>query len=129
MRILLDTHIFLWYISDDRRLSKELHYKIRDTNNEVYLSVVSIWESIVKHQIGKLPFPESPEKYLSKQRTFHKISSLELDEPSVCKLIQLPEIHRDPFDRMLVCQALQHNLKIATVDEKVRAYPIDCVES
>lgn len=124
MRYLLDTHIFLWYISSDRRLPAEVGDAIHSPDNEIYFSVVSVWEAIVKHQLGKLPLPEPPETYLPAQRDRHLIRSLLLDEPSVSRLANLPTIHRDPFDRMLVCQALQHGLKIATVDKQVRAYPV-----
>ena len=122
MKILLDTHIFLWFINKDRKLSTKTRDAIRDRNNQVYLSVVSIWESIIKYQLGKLPFPESPEIYLPQQRNRHLIKSLSLDENSCSKLITLPAIHRDPFDRILICQALQHNLTIATVDKNIRNY-------
>jgi len=124
MKILLDTHIFLWFISGDTKLSTDVRDAIRDPGNEVYLSAVSIWEAIVKYQLGKLPLPESPETYLPKQRDLHQISSLALDESSVVQLANLPPLHRDPFDRMLVCQALQNSLTIATVDAAVRAYSI-----
>jgi PIN domain nuclease of toxin-antitoxin system len=124
MRILLDTHIFLWFISGDTQLSTDVRDAIRDPDNEVYLSSVSIWEAIVKYQLGKLPLPEPPETYLPKQRALHQISSLALDESSVVQLAKLPPLHRDPFDRMLICQALQSGLTIATVDAAVRAYLI-----
>jgi PIN domain nuclease of toxin-antitoxin system len=124
MRILLDTHIFLWFISGDTQLSTGVRDAIRDPDNEVYLSSVSVWEAIVKYQLGKLPLPESPETYLPKQRELHQIASLALDENSVVQLAKLPPLHRDPFDRMLVCQALQNGLTIATVDSAVRAYSV-----
>ena len=124
MKILLDTHIFLWFISGDTKLSTNVRDAIRDLDNEVYLSTVSIWEAIVKYQLGKLPLPESPETYLSKQRELHQIGSLALDESSVVQLAKLPPLHRDPFDRMLICQALQNDLTIATVDSAVRAYSV-----
>jgi PIN domain nuclease of toxin-antitoxin system len=127
MRILLDTHIFLWFISGDRQLSDKIRDAIRDSDNEVYLSAISVWEVIVKYQLGKLSLPESPEIYLPKQRDLHQITSLPFDEMSVIQLAKLPPLHRDPFDRMLVCQALQHNLTIATVDPVVRAYPVNVI--
>jgi PIN domain nuclease of toxin-antitoxin system len=104
MKLLLDTHVFLWFISGDERLPDAMCDSIRDPDNEVYLSVVSLWEAIVKHQLGKLPLPQPPESYLPVQREKHQISSLSLDEGSVSQLVNLPAIHRDPFDRMLVCQ-------------------------
>jgi PIN domain nuclease of toxin-antitoxin system len=124
MKIVLDTHIFLWFISGDGRLSIGLRDIIRDSEHEVYLSAVSIWEAMVKYQLGKLPLPEPPETYLPKQRDRHQISSLSLDEGSVVQLAKLPPLHREPFDRMLICQALQNGLTIATVDNAVRAYPV-----
>lgn len=127
MKILLDTHIFLWFISGNAQLSVNVRDVIRNSDNEVYLSVVSVWETIVKYQLGKLPLPESPETYLPKQRELHQIASLALDESSVVQLAKLPPLHRDPFDRMLICQALQHGLTIATVDTAVRAYPISAL--
>ena len=127
MNLLLDTHIFLWFISGDARLSSSLGQTIRNPGNDVYLSVVSIWEVIIKHGLGKLPLPEPPEVYLPKQRTLHLIQSLPVDEDSVSQLSKLPLLHRDPFDRMLICQALQYDLTIATVDSAIRAYPVPVV--
>ncbi len=124
MRILLDTHIFLWFISGDSRLSANVRDAIRILDNEVYLSSVSVWEATVKYQLGKLPLPEPPETYLPQQRNIHQISSLPLDESSVLQLAKLPPLHRDPFDRMLICQALQNDLTIATVDPAIRAYSV-----
>lgn len=127
MRILLDTHIFLWFISGDTQLSTDVRDAIRDPDNEVYLSSVSVWEAIVKYQLGKLPLPEPPETYLPKQRDLHQIASLALDESSVVQLAKLPLLHRDPFDRMLICQALQNGLTIATVDASVRVYSVSAL--
>jgi len=124
MKILLDTHIFLWFISGDIQLSTDVRDMIREPDNEIYLSAVSVWEGIVKYQLGKLPLPEHPETYLPKQRDLHQIASLNLDENSVIQLAKLPSLHRDPFDRMLICQALQYGLTIATVDAAVRAYSV-----
>src|SRR5690349_13092746 len=124
MRLLLDTHIFLWFISADVRLPEVIRDHIRNPDNEVYLSVISIWEAIIKHQIGRLPLPQSPEAYLPEQRERHRISSLNLDEPSVTRLTRLPLLHRDPFDRILICQALEHDLTVATIDAAICNYAI-----
>lgn len=124
MKLLLDTHVFLWFISGDPRLPTSWQDAIRDPNNEVYLSVVSVWEAVIKHQLGRLPLPESAESYVPKQRQRHMIQSLPLDEPSVCQLRKLPHLHRDPFDRMLICQALSHGMTMASVDDAIRAYAV-----
>lgn len=120
MKIILDTHIFLWFISGDNRLSTDVRDSICNLDNQIYLSVVSMWESIVKYQLGKLPLPESPELYFPKQRDRHQIVNLDLDQASVAILANLPLLHQDPFDRMLICQALQYNFTIATVDSAIR---------
>jgi PIN domain nuclease of toxin-antitoxin system len=124
MKILLDTHIFLWFISADARLSEPMREGIRDPGNQVYLSSVSVWEVMVKYQLGKLPLPSPPESYLPEQRARHRIESLPLDEASVAQLVHLPAIHRDPFDRMLVCQAMQHDLALATEDGTLGGYTV-----
>jgi len=123
MKLLLDTHIFLWFISGDVRLPTDWRDSIRDPDNAVYWSVVSLWEALVKYHLGKLPLPHPPESYLPAQRARHQIASLPLDEASVSHLSSLPAVHRDPFDRMLVCQALEHGLSIVTVDPVFGAYP------
>jgi PIN domain nuclease of toxin-antitoxin system len=124
MRLLLDTHVFLWFISGDKQLKQAVKDIIRNPGNEAYLSVVSLWEAIVKNQIGKLPLPSPAETYLPEQRERHLISSLTLDEASISQLAKLPSIHRDPFDRMLICQAIEHNLTIVTADKVFHSYPV-----
>ena len=125
MKLLLDTHIFLWFINNDRRLSNQWRTLIRVSDNDVYLSVVSVWEVILKYQLGKLTLPETPEIYLPKQRKRHFIKNLDLDEKSVTQLIHLPSLHRDPFDRMLMSQAIGHGLTLMTVDSAVKAYSVE----
>ncbi len=87
MKLLLDTCIFLWFISGDNRLRDSIRSVICDAKNEVFLSPVSIWESIVKHQLGKLPLPKPPAEYLPEQRKLHHISSLPLGGcPRIAKI-------------------------------------------
>jgi PIN domain nuclease of toxin-antitoxin system len=123
MKRLLDTHIFLWFINRDTRLPNKMRDAIRDPTNQAYLSVVSFWEIVVKHQLGKLPLPQAPETYIPQQRQFHQIIDLSLHEDSIKRLVALPSAHRDPFDRMLVCQALEYNLTLMTVDPVLQQYP------
>ncbi len=123
MKLLLDTHIFLWFISDNPQLSEPLRQEIQNSNNEIFLSVVSIWECIIKYQLGKLKFPEHPDSYLPKKRKQHLIKSIIVDESSLVYLKKLDPLHKDPFDRLLMCQSLQHNLTMVTEDQTVLAYP------
>jgi PIN domain nuclease of toxin-antitoxin system len=90
MKILLYTHIFLWFITNNKRLSEKYCDAISNQDNEIYLSVVSVWEAMIKYQLGKLPLPESPEIYLPKQRERHLISSLSIDETTITQLAKLP---------------------------------------
>lgn len=124
MRLLLDTHAFLWYITNDPRLPRRAYDAIRDKSNQAYLSVVSVWEALVKHQIGKLGLPEPADEYINDRRSVHRIVDLPLELDAVSRLLTLPAHHRDPFDRMLICQALQHELTIVSVDAQFASYPV-----
>jgi PIN domain nuclease of toxin-antitoxin system len=95
-----------------------------DPENEVYLSSVSIWEIVVKHGLGRLPLPDPPQKFIPKYRKLHGIQSLPLDEFAVLQLPLLPERHKDPFDRMLICQAIALGLPILTPDSQINQYPV-----
>jgi PIN domain nuclease of toxin-antitoxin system len=88
------------------------------------LRVVSLWEAIIKYQLGRLPLPEPPQILLPRLRDQHLIQSLPVDEASVLRLADLPSAHRDPFDRLLICQALEHVLTLATADPAFAAYPV-----
>ena len=124
MKLLLDTHIFLWYITADVRPSTLFRDAIRDSQNTVFLSVASLWKMIIKYNLGKLPLPQSPEIYVPNERRNHQIKSLLLHENAVRELVRLPNLHRDPFDRILICQALANNLTIVTVDPQMQNYNV-----
>ena len=124
MKLLLDTHIFLWFITADLRLPMLFRDAIREPKNEVFLSVASLWEVIVKYNLGKLPLPQSPEIYIPTQRRRHQIKNLSLHENAVKELVNLPNLHRDPFDRILICQSLANSLTIVTVDAQIQNYNV-----
>src|SRR5262245_12894734 len=124
MRLLLDTHVFLWYISADPRLPAAFRSAIQDPGNEVWLSVASVWEATIKYALDKLPLPDPPDEYLPRQRTAHGIASLVIEEGALTHLAKLPPLHRDPFDRILIAQALQHDMTLVTVDDAVKAYSV-----
>ena len=124
MRILLGTPVFLWYIVLDAKLPATFRSAIQDPDNEVFLSVASIWEAIIKFQLRKLPLPSPPAEYLPQKRYAHGIATLPIDEGAMSYLAGLPSHHRNPFDRLLIAQALQHGLILATVDPEVAAYPV-----
>ena len=124
MRVLLDTVTFLWVIEGSERLSRSALAIFRAPENEVYLSVVSSWEISVKHQLGSLPLPQRPERFVPAMREEHLVESLPLVESATLQLGKLPALHRDPFDRMLICQAIDGGLTILTPDERIRQYPV-----
>ena len=126
MRILLDTCTFLWIITDAPELSDLAQEVFVNPGNEVYLSAVSKWEIAIKHAFGRLPLPEAPDKFIPAQREAHGVGSLALEEEAALHLTRLPEMHKDPFDRMLICQAIVHGLVILTPDELIMQYPTRC---
>jgi PIN domain nuclease of toxin-antitoxin system len=124
VKLLLDTCTFLWSIEGGGALSDVAKRALVDPANEVYLSAVSAWEIVVKHALGKLPLPEPPEHYVPAQRQMRGIEPWPLDEEASLHLHRLPPIHRDPFDRMLICQALVAHFTLVTPDEDIARYPV-----
>lgn len=124
MKLLLDTHAFLWMILGDRRMPDDLRSALRSEDNSVWLSAISIWEIVLKQAQGRLVLPGPGAGYASGHRRRHHISSLPLEETAAGHLAQLPAIHRDPFDRILICQAIEHEMTLVTADDHIRRYPI-----
>lgn len=124
MRLLLDTCTFLWVIADAPELSDRARQMFVDPGNDLFLSAVSAWEITLMHQLGRLPLPEAPERLIPEMRVLHDIQALPLDEDAIYPLARLPQHHRDPFDRILVCQAIHHALTLLTPDEAIRSYPV-----
>ena len=127
MNILLDTCAFLWLITGADQLSRQAEQLVLDEGNEVYLSAISCWEIALKTSAGKLRLPAPPADYLPRQRESHNILSLPLDEKAALFLPRLPSHHRDPFDRMLVTQAIVRRCPIITLDSKLSRYPIHTI--
>ena len=127
MRLLLDTSTFLWIVLNAPELSERARQLFAEPDNEVYLSSVSAWEIAIKHALGRLPLPEPPERFLPAQRRAHGIEPLPLDEQSTFQLSRLPALHNDPFDRMLICQAIVAGMTILSSDELVSQYPVRVV--
>jgi PIN domain nuclease of toxin-antitoxin system len=124
MHLLLDTHAFLWFITDDPALSVQARSAIADGENEVWLSAASAWEITVKHGLGKLPLPDEPDRYVPLMRSRSGIALLPIGEVEVCQVHKLPPHHRDPFDRILVAQANCHGMVIVTDDAMIGRYPV-----
>lgn len=120
MRYLLDTHIFLWWMSGDKRLKKDTQRLIKDSRNEIFVSVASAWEMTIKQSIGKLKLRVPVRESLELSR----LTVLPISLAHVEAVEGLPPLHRDPFDRMLIAQARTEGLILITDDEKVRKYHI-----
>ena len=124
MKILLDTCAFLWIITDAPELSESARMLFVDPANEIYLSAVSAWEIAVKNALGRLPLPEPLDRFIPARRKQHGIDPLPLEEEATLHLTRLPPYHQDPFDRMLICQAIVHGMVILTPDELILQYPV-----
>lgn len=124
MKILLDTCAFLWLVSEPEKLSRSALEAFTNRSNEVYLSAVSAWEIGFKHRLGKLPLPGEPARFIPRQRIAHRIEPLPLDEGAALALGKLPDLHKDPFDRMLICQAISSAMTLLTPDPLVTQYPV-----
>jgi PIN domain nuclease of toxin-antitoxin system len=124
MKLLLDTCAFLWIIRGRPEASSIAIALFSNPSNEVFLSSVSAWEIAVKHRLGKLPLGDLPERYIPNERKKHRIDSLPLDESDTLLLDKIPLLHHDPFDRMLICQAIAHQMTILTPDPLIAQYPV-----
>ena len=124
MRLLLDTCTFLWIVSGSSELSKRAAQWFSDPANELFLSVVSAWEIAVKYSLGNLQLPAPPMDFVVSQREAHGIATLPSSEEEALYLPKIPKLHRDPFDRMLVYQAVAGGLTILTPDPLISQYPI-----
>ena len=122
MKLLLDTNIFLWAVTLDPRMSPRARDLYLAEKNDLYLSVVSIWEIVTKVQIGKLKLPVPIEEYLKDQLIRNRLELLPVRVEHAFRLNSLPLLHRDPFDRMLLAQSLEENMPLLSGDAKLRQY-------
>lgn len=124
MTILLDTHVFLWWITNDRRISSVAEGLISDKNNDLLLSAASAWEIAIKAQLGKLPLPDDPEVFIPQQMAINRVRSLPVSTDHALHVSKLPSHHRDPFDRLLIAQAKVENIPLLSDDSLIKLYPI-----
>lgn len=124
MRVLLDTHIFLWWIDNDKKLSPTAHNIMADGQNELFFSAASGWEIAIKTQIGKLKFPANLEQFMVEQLRRNAITSLPIQLNHTLHVHTLPLLHRDPFDRLLVAQSQLEDLPILTTDRQIGQYGV-----
>jgi PIN domain nuclease of toxin-antitoxin system len=126
VKLLLDTCVFLWLIWDEPELLPAMRDVLSDPDHALFLSAISVWEATHKNALGKLTVhaPEGAWAHFVRQRKQHQVEALPFDEAAARHLAALPPLHRDPFDRMLICQAIEHGLTLVTPDPTIRRYPI-----
>ena len=124
--VLIDTHIFLWLQTSPERVSHSLDL-LENENTEVLLSAVSSWEIAVKWSIGKLPLPDAPDRYVPDVMQRNNINALPVMHTHALAVASLPTHHRDPFDRLLVAQAITEGLPLMTGDPLLRAYDAELI--
>jgi len=126
MRLLLDTHSFLWAVAQPEKLSKRAAQLILDEGNQLLLSAASLWEIALKMQAGKLKLPEERE-FLAEQMANLGVECLPIEGDHVLALLDLPAHHRDPFDRLLIAQCRSERLPILTADAAFGRYPVETI--
>jgi PIN domain nuclease of toxin-antitoxin system len=125
MRLLLDTHAFLWWITDDPRLSEKAREIMGDGKSQLFLSAASGWEIAIKAKLGKLKVSDNLEHFIPEQVALNAIENLPIVLSHVLHVYTLPDYHRDPFDRLLISQAQLEGLPILTVDSQISQYPVE----
>jgi PIN domain nuclease of toxin-antitoxin system len=120
MKLLLDTHVILWWLADDSALKPDVRTAISDTSNLVYISAVSLWEIVIKQGLGKLQLPEDWADTLIRE----PFGQLSINFKHALTLGELPAIHKDPFDRLLVAQCLAEDLTLVTHDATLQRYEV-----
>lgn len=124
MRLLLDTCVVLWFFEGSERLAPTLRDRLTDASQEVYVSTVSLFEIVLKHQVGKLPLPDAPHRLLPALLEAHGLDTLDLAPADMFELGRLPMCHRDPFDRLLIAQARARRLTLVTPDAAFIDYDV-----
>ena len=123
--ILLDTSALLWILGNDPKLSKRVHAAVLSPSSDIRVSVVSAWEIVLKFQAGKLSFDVPIERVLSE--AFNAWPVLMVRPEHITEILELPPIHRDPFDRLLIAQARTEGLMLATSDSRIREYEVPTI--
>ena len=125
MRILIDTHVLLWGLQNERRLSDRVRNLL--PVEDIWISVASLWEIFAKVQVGKLALPKPVGDYLTEKLTANGVSVMSLTFAHVKRLEELPLHHRDPFDRILIAQSVEENLPLVTADPLFKKYSVHLI--
>ena len=126
-RLLLDTHVWFWSITTPHRLGREVLRLLENTKNDLFLSAASSWEIAIKYRLGRLLLPEPPHKFIPPRLIRDGIKSLPVAHHHACHVANLPDLHRDPFDRLLIAQTLIEQLAFITADKKLKGYNVEMI--
>jgi PIN domain nuclease of toxin-antitoxin system len=129
MRVLLDTHCWLWMQVAPGRLSKRAAEVVTQVDNELFLSAASSWEISIKWALGKLPLPTPPDEYVPSRMQRQGIRGLTVQHGHALATVHLPLHHRDPFDRLLIAQAQLEKLLLLTADRQLEAYDVEILRA
>ena len=127
MKALLDTHTFLWWVTNDPLLSTKVEEILCDRGNRIFVSAATGWEIAIKSQIGKLNFPTPPEPFMLQQLALNSFITLPIRLEHGLRVYHLPLYHRDPFDRILIAQSQLEGMPILTTDSKIAQYGVDVI--
>jgi len=124
MNLLLDTHAFIWWDSQSSSLSSKARAACTDPANELFLSLASVWEMQIKVQLGKLQLRAPLARIIEEQERTNRIGILQISIGHVFAVGKLPPLHRDPFDRLLVAQAIEEGARLVSNDPLISQYPV-----
>lgn len=127
MNALLDTHVFLWWNMDDPQLSPTARAFIGDGQNEIYFSAASAWEIAIKFARERLALPQSPDRYVAERLSLHRFTPLPIQLSHALGVYTLPDIHRDPFDRLIIVQSQMEGLPLLTADADIARYDVEVI--
>jgi len=127
MKFLLDTSVFLWALSEEYKLNPAAQEILKSSTSELYFSAVGSWEIAIKFALGSLPLPKAPSEYISHALRVWALRALDITHEHALRAGELPVHHRDPFDRMLIAQALSEQMTLLTADRVFQKYKVDLI--
>ena len=125
MNLLSDTHAFIWSFSNTKKLSATVIKEFKNPANQIFLSVASVWEMQIKIKLGKMVFNDTLENIITEQQTVNNVQILPVNLSHALYLENLPLHHKDPFDRLLISQAIVENMNLVTADPKFAKYQVN----
>lgn len=125
MNILLDTHAFIWWNEDDRKISSEISLLLKDPANQIWLSLASVWEMQIKVQLGKLKLNRPLAELIEQEVRINRLRLLSISLEDIYHLNRLPMHHRDPFDRIIIAQAMAGGFQLVSDDSNVKRYEVN----